>query len=63
MDVRKANREDPDQTTSSFVYLGCLDKQLVFKILEHLPYAFFKVGVKKLWSIYHTHLDTSKTAS
>ena len=32
--VRLANREDPDQTASS----DLLGKQLVFKILEQLPF-------------------------
>ena len=34
-----ANREEPDQTASSEVCAACLGRQLVFKILEHLPYA------------------------
>ena len=46
MDVRIANREDPDQTASlslvwiCIVCLGCFGR-LVFKILEHLPYITF----------------------
>ena len=43
--VRKANREDPDQTTfedASLIWvcvvcLGLFGRQVVFKILEHLP--------------------------
>ena len=35
--LRKANREDPDQTASS-VCLGFCGRQLLFEILEHLPY-------------------------
>ena len=39
--VRIANREEPDQTTSSeavcTVCLGPFDRQLVFEILDHLP--------------------------
>ena len=45
--VRIANREDPDQTASSvgsgsalFVYTF-FARQLVFGILEHLPYTCF----------------------
>ena len=41
--VRIANREEPDQTASSEVCaaecLGLFGRQLVFKILEHLPYS------------------------
>ena len=39
--VRIANRGDPDQTASRsalFVWLGFFGRQLVFEILEHLPY-------------------------
>ena len=44
--VRMANREDPDQTASSDcsdLVLHCFSRiffamQLVFEILEHLPY-------------------------
>ena len=38
------NREDPDQTASSdlvwvcTVYIGLFSRQVVFEILEHLPY-------------------------
>ena len=39
--VRIANREDPDQSSSSDLgqccCLGLLGRQLVFEILEHLP--------------------------
>ena len=52
IDVRKANKEDPDQIWVCPVCLGCLDRQLVFKIIEHLLYAFFKVGIKMLSSIH-----------
>ena len=31
--VRKANREDPDQT----VFLGFCGRQLLFEVLRHLP--------------------------
>ena len=40
--VRIANREEPDKTASSEVCAACLGlfgRQLVFKILEHLPYS------------------------
>ena len=43
MFVNMANREDPDQTSSSSlilvgsVCLGLFSRQLVFEILEHLP--------------------------
>ena len=46
--VRIANRGDPDQTTSSkavlsgsalFVY-SFFGRELMFEILEHLPYSF-----------------------
>ena len=46
--VRVANREDADQTASSEavwvcpVCLGLFGRQLVFKILEHLPYKQWK---------------------
>ena len=44
--VKIANREDPDQTASleasliwvCSVCLGLFDRQLVFGILEHIPY-------------------------
>ena len=36
--VRIANRKDPDQTA---VCLGLFSRQLVFEILEHLPYKIF----------------------
>ena len=50
--VRIANREDPDQTASSeavwsgsalFVRAFC-HRQLVFAILEHLPYMIYDVN-------------------
>ena len=41
--VRIANREDPDQTASSLIWvctvcLGLFDEQLVFEILDPLQY-------------------------
>ena len=47
MFVRLVNREDPDQTCSEavwpesvlFIGLGLFGRQLVFKILEHLPFS------------------------
>ena len=40
MDVRIANREDPDQTASS-VRSGCalFGRQPMFESLEHLPFS------------------------
>ena len=42
MDVRIANRNDPDQILIwvCTVYLGCFGRQLVFEILGHLPYIY-----------------------
>ena len=36
--VRVANREDPGLILVCAVYLGYFDRQLVYKMLEHLPH-------------------------
>ena len=45
--VRIANREDPDQTASKVctVFLGFFGGHLVFEILKHLLYAYWKIVI------------------
>ena len=50
--VRKANREDPDQTKQSDLSLHCLSRpfgrQLLLEILEHLTYTY-QLAVNIFW--------------
>ena len=52
MDVRIANRDNPDQTASSDLGLHCLSRLFcqatIFKILEHLPYCKSMVLVERM---------------